>query len=62
VAFEPKQEARAVKLPKEVWLEIDCRAGLKGISISDIIKEALHTYFDLTGQVTSEDGGGKWLT
>lgn len=49
---EYKHEHRTVRLPREVWLEIDSRAGRKGISISDMITEALQAYFDLTGHIS----------
>lgn len=49
---EYKHEHRRVRLPREVWLEIDSRAGRKGISISDMITEALQAYFDLTGHIS----------
>ena len=44
-------EQRSVNLHKEIWREIDGRAQAIGASTDAVIREALHTYFDLVGPV-----------
>jgi hypothetical protein len=57
MVFEYEHEDRRVRLPREVWLEINSRATRKGISPSDVITEALQAYFDLTGHISEYADG-----
>jgi hypothetical protein len=55
MAKEQKREKRAVRLPAEVWFEVDMRAAVNGTSSSDLIEKALRTYFNMIGKVALAD-------
>jgi hypothetical protein len=53
-----EHEQRTVTLDKEIWDEIDGRAEATGTSSDAVIREALHTYFDLVGPVLGSASDG----
>lgn len=44
-----RDEKRVLALLREMWEEVDERAQALGINAEAVIREALHTYFDLVG-------------
>ena len=49
MAYQEKRLQRTLALPEDIWHEIDDRAKALGIRTDEVIREALHTYFDLVG-------------
>ena len=52
MVYQQRQIERALVLPEDTWHEIDERAQALGTRADVVIREALHTYFDLVGAPT----------